>query len=525
MARYLFGAGIADYVITSGEDNAVVFTPGANVTFYNAQTTGTQYTDLTEADKATALDPSAVVADDSGHLSTQFAGPDGLVGMWADGNGGAGPRVWIETVELGSLVQSLDDQINDSLTGLVPRVETLEDNVATGGGASVKERPWEVVAADTTPSALQAAVDDLLAERIGNAVQRTLYLPPGEYHLTTPLLADNEALPAMLENVRIEGAGIRSTRIYWDRTDSTPFIRAAAPRIRWLTMKGATFTAASSNAVWAYLYSTQGGAYNQAWVIEDCEWTGSWLRGIGLDGGTNGNLNSEFTLNRVFTSPSSTWADAFFVSGLTNNSTENQFLDYWIRDSCLSLASGTMFRFRRGGSVTVENGSWSANSSSGTILWFDWPTAQSNNPDRSQMLVSRVRFEPKGSGHKILSSQAADGMFTFQSCSDQGASQNSGTYTHERYTITGNNIWSGNVAPIVRFQDCSMGGYVRYAGGAQTKGGFVFDGCKVYRGDLGQKADEIQGGTNPILQWSSGAPHYRFTNGWNYDDQSSWTVT
>lgn len=525
MARYLFGGGIADYVITAGEGDVVVFTPGASVTFYNAISGGDQYTDLTEDDKATPIVGSAVTADENGHLAPQFAGPDGLLGMWADGNAGSGPRVWMTSTELGSLVQSLDNQINNSLTGLVARVDTLEDNVGSGG-TSVKERPWEVVAADTTPTALQNAVNDLLAERIGNAVQRTLHLPPGEYHLTAPILADNPSLPAMLENVRVEGAGIRSTRIYWDRTDSTPFIRAAAPRIRWLTVKGATFTASSSNAVWAYLYSTQGGAFNQAWVIEDCEWTGSWLRGIGLDGGTNGNLNSEFTLNRVFTSPTSTWADAFFVSGLTNHSTENQFLDYWIRDSCLSLASGTMFRFRRGGSVTVENGSWSANSGSGTILWFDWPTAQSNNPDRSQMLVSRVRFEPKGSGHKILSSSAADGMFTFLSCSDQGASQNSGTYTHERYTVNGNAIWSGNVAPIVRFQDCSLGGYVRYAGGAQTKGGFIFDGCKSYRGDLGQKANEIQGGgSDPMLQWSSGAPHYRFVNGWNYDDQSSWTVT
>ncbi|MGH8965946.1 MAG: hypothetical protein ACRDXB_11555, partial [Actinomycetes bacterium] len=302
---------------------------------------------------------------------------------------------------------------------------------------------------------------------------------------------------------------------------------------RYVTISGFVFNSQNSANVFADLVSTTGGVYNQRWTFERLKFGGTWTRGIGLDGETAGNLNSEFTFDRVETNPSSNWTDAFFHSGLSNHSSENQFLNYWFYDCNFSLASGTALRWTRGGSVRITNGSWSANSSSGTILWLDFPTAQSNQPDRNQVYVEGVRFEPKGGSHKILNCQGADGSVVFQSCSDNGSSQNTGSYDDERYTVNGNAIWSGNVGLVVAFKQSSMGGIARWVGGAQSRGGFVVDGCKIYRGDTGQRAYTTSSesgaavGTtaaNPFLQWTGSAPKYDFLHGWNYNDAKSWAT-
>lgn len=415
---------------------------------------------------------------------------------------------------------SASTAINTPTTGLTARVTNLETVVGTPG---TKERPWEIVVADTSQASVTAAFNAALNAPVGAAVQRRVIFPPGVYNLTVPFPTDTIGSAGQRENFVIEGAGRSTTTINWNNS-AAPLITASSVRYRWLTVRGMTIASQNSANVFAYLFSQQTGGFNQAWLFEDLHFTGAWTRGIGLDGGTNGNLNSEFTLNRVFTAPSSTWSDAFFVCGLTNNSTENQFLNYWIRDCCLSLTSGTLFRFNRGGSITVDNGSWSAQSSANTITFFSFPNAQSNSPDRNQILITRVRFEPKGTAHTIIDSHMADGFISFVSCSDSGSTQNAGSYVHNRYKITGNAIFGGNVAPTVRFQDCAMGGYVSYTGGVQSRGGFIFDGCKWYRGDTGQVTNRIPAdGADSVLQWSASAPKYDFVHGWNYSDVKSWS--
>lgn len=425
---------------------------------------------------------------------------------------------------LNTTVSGLSTTVNAPTTGLVARTTNLETTVGTPG--RVLERPWEIVVASTSQADVTAAFNAALSARVGNAVQKRVIFPPGVYNLTVPFPTDTIGPAGQRENFVIEGAGRSTTTINWNNA-TDPLITASAVRYRWMAIKGMTIASQNAANVFAYLFSQQTGGYNQAWLFEDLHFTGAWTRGIGLDGGTAGNLNSEFTLNRVFTAPSSTWSDAFFVCGMTNNSTENQFLNYWIRDCCLSLTSGTLFRFNRGGSVRVQNGSWSAQSSANTITFFSYPSIQNNNADRNQLLIEGVRFEPKGTAHTVLDCHMGDGSVTFISCSDSGSTQNTGSYTHNRYKITAGNGLGEWAAPVVRFQDCEMGGYVLWTSlGDQQRGGFIFDGCKWYRGDSNEKADEIQGGTNPILQWASThVPNYDFVHGFNYDDLKSWSIT
>lgn len=501
--RHWFGQGAADFTMNVGAGDAIIATGGQEVTFWTAATGGSQHIDLLlGGSPVTSITSAAGGAGLAKGSLPAFQGPDSITEMWADAGGGG--RYKLTANDLADVVTSLG-----------------------GGGGGGGGHPWEIVVQGTSDSAVQDAFEEALDSLTGNRLTKPVVVfPPGVYNLSEPWIVPDAGTLNMIEGFQILGSGVGSTVIQWNN-GTDPLIEASDPRFRFVKISGMTIDSQNSANVFARLESTQGGVYNQRWHFQDLKFGGTWVRGVGLDGLTTGNLNSEFKFERVETNPSSNWTDAFFHSGLTNHSGENQFLNYWFEDCNFSMASGTALRWTRGGAVRISNGSWSANSSSGTITWLDFPTAQSNQPDRNQVRVEGVRFEPKGSGHKILNSSMADGFIHFDSCSDNASSQNSGSYTHERYTVNANSIWSGRVAPVVRFTNGSHGGYIRYiaSGGAQTRGGFVVDGCKWYRGDTGQKTDEIQGGTNPILQWSGSAPNYRFVNGWNYDDLASWSIT
>ncbi|MEU7327239.1 hypothetical protein [Streptomyces parvus] len=89
MARYAFGAGIADFVVTPNDGQWAV-AAGAVITFWDAADGGTQYTDLLDASSQPI---TAAVTDEYGMLPW-FQGPDDVSGMWADAGGAS--RAWIE---------------------------------------------------------------------------------------------------------------------------------------------------------------------------------------------------------------------------------------------------------------------------------------------------------------------------------------------------------------------------------------------------------------------------------------------
>ncbi|KPC86248.1 hypothetical protein ADL35_12230 [Streptomyces sp. NRRL WC-3753] len=89
MARYTFGGGIADYLVTN-RDGLWGVAPGAAVTFFSDADGGTQYTDLLD-EAGTAV--TQIVADDNGLLPT-FQGPPDVTLMWASAGGVS--RVWLK---------------------------------------------------------------------------------------------------------------------------------------------------------------------------------------------------------------------------------------------------------------------------------------------------------------------------------------------------------------------------------------------------------------------------------------------
>jgi hypothetical protein len=110
VTRHLFGGDIASYVVAAGSSETVgsitgahtLLVPGATVTFWSAATGGTQLTDLLDMTNAAV---TSVTTDANGAVP-QLQGPDGTWTMWADANGGAGPRRMMGATDLTSLAST-----------------------------------------------------------------------------------------------------------------------------------------------------------------------------------------------------------------------------------------------------------------------------------------------------------------------------------------------------------------------------------------------------------------------------------
>lgn len=85
MTRFTFGGGAADFTFAEhmvGGQDYVTLAP-ATITFWSAQTGGTNYTDLV----LNGVSVSSITASSSGGIPS-FQGPDGITSMWADGGAG-----------------------------------------------------------------------------------------------------------------------------------------------------------------------------------------------------------------------------------------------------------------------------------------------------------------------------------------------------------------------------------------------------------------------------------------------------
>ncbi len=97
--RHRFGGDMASWAFSIGELNDINLQPNATVTFWDAQTGGTQYTDLRASDAVTPVTSVTTGAGNSAGLIPVFYGPSGIAVMWAQS--GVGPRALIAANDLG----------------------------------------------------------------------------------------------------------------------------------------------------------------------------------------------------------------------------------------------------------------------------------------------------------------------------------------------------------------------------------------------------------------------------------------
>jgi hypothetical protein len=108
MSRHVFGNGSPDWLFTVDATTTDAEPSDAiNVIFYDALTAGNAITDLLDN---TGTPITAVTTDANGFLP-EFSGPDTSPAaetrkMAADANGGAGPRVWIQSTDMSADIDS-----------------------------------------------------------------------------------------------------------------------------------------------------------------------------------------------------------------------------------------------------------------------------------------------------------------------------------------------------------------------------------------------------------------------------------
>ncbi|MFR9794692.1 hypothetical protein ACL02U_02135 [Streptomyces sp. MS06] len=188
MARSTFGATLADYAVQPANGLWGV-APGAAITFWDARTGGTQYTDLLDAGGVAV---SGITADEYG-VVPGFQGPDGVTAMWADAGGSS--RAWIAARGGGGR------------------------GGGGGGGTAAYTSLVRVVASSTAPADVRAAAayvcdgtaDQAEIQAAIDAAQNDgggrVLLSVGDFDLTAPLSIAGTANEDNLQTVTVEGCG------------------------------------------------------------------------------------------------------------------------------------------------------------------------------------------------------------------------------------------------------------------------------------------------------------------------------
>jgi len=365
-----------------------------------------------------------------------------------------------------------------------------------------------------TPSdtAFRAAAAELLGSfqpgPISGAIpKKILIIPPGNYLLTQPdsLLpnVDGTSGGGIVDGITISGYGKRLSRITYSPTANNTTLWTNNQRYKNLRISGLTFTSTNPTSSFNYAYSSATHGVQDTWYT-DVEWRGSWTRGIGLDGPSPAsNLNSEMGWDHCQVGGS--YSDAFLVMGMTPTvSQQDQFLNYWFRDCKIEYQSGVFVKNRRGGSMNFVGGSYiiTDTGSSGTLFQLT-SDATTRNDSVMRLYAQGIRFELRGTGHKVIDSQWYKGTITFVSCDDSAHSFQ--TWAPTALTHSYAFDASGSRGPMIRYVDCALMGYhqVRTGSAATTAGKVLYEGSRFMNTTTGT-------GTTGFLRWTGSIPRYEF---------------
>ncbi|MEV6580248.1 hypothetical protein AB0M92_19020 [Streptomyces sp. NPDC051582] len=272
--------------------------------------------------------------------------------------------------------------------------------------------------------------------------------------------------PGRAQGLTIRGTGKRSTEIVM--TGAAPML---VNQDRWMGVRFYDLSFRSTNPAATCLIS-YGAVGAQDWGWTNCEWRGTWLRGIGLDGGTNSNLNSEFMFDRCTVTGS--YEDAWFHSGLSPQyPQQDQFLNYSFRDCKMEARYGDILRFDKGGAINVSGGSWIHvdKRPDGKPSRFFYMPATTHYDSVQSLTVVGTRFEPRDPANLVIDS-SWKGQVQFIGCMDDAwafkAYSAADDYAPHRYTNPGG----------VRYQGCQLTGRHRYTQtAAPSRQAIVYDQC------------------------------------------------
>ncbi|MGW4502563.1 hypothetical protein ACWENR_28645 [Micromonospora sp. NPDC004336] len=367
--------------------------------------------------------------------------------------------------------------------------------------------------AKASDAAFRAAAAEVLASfqpsPISGAIpKKVIVIPPGNYLLTQPdsLLpnVDGDGGGGIVDGIAITGYGKRLSRITYSPTTNDTTLWTNYQRYKNIRISGLTFTSTNPTSSFNYAYSSDTHGVQDTWYT-DVEWRGSWKRGIGLDGpSSNSNLNSEMGWDHC--QVGGTYSDAFLVIGMTPTvRQQDQFLNYWFRDCKVEYQSGVFVKNNRGGSMNFVGGSYILTNASAAGVFFQLNAGAEQRADSVMRLYAEgIRFELRGTGHKVIDSKWHRGTVTFVSCDDTAHSFQTWAPTALTHAYAFNA--EGSRGPMVRYVDCALMGYHQVATGSTktTAGKLLYDGSSVMNHSAGT-------GSSGFLRWTGTvAPRHEF---------------
>lgn len=405
-------------------------------------------------------------------------------------------------------------------------------------------------------AAIVAARNAVTSTLVNGEASRELYFPAGNYIVKTPdaLLNSPTTSPAAINGYWIEGDRKRGSQITFSSTvgaSTDPLVGnliTAVNRVLRLRIKNIRFNSTNANQSFFYGFNSSTntggnllpqygfGHNNQDFILEDVEWTGSWKRGIGLDGDWNANLNSEWVFKNCHHANSTTWSDAFLHSGVTKATSsgsdpagfnmtsgegyyqQDQFLNFDFYSCKFEPASGDIIKMDKGGGVRVFGGSWIYidNAAAGTFFKM---APESHVDSVMNLAVYGTRFELRSPNNKLLDTgwYGKRGHISFYNVSTSSQSFRSWAAEAEQISIRGR----GNAMPHVKFDNCDLMGFAKvYSSTGVTGGRLVFDCCSF--------ANWASGGapatTGSFIRYpASGgvAPKYRYADCADITDASN----
>ena len=157
MTRHAFGGGSADWAITAGPDNVATLNPAATLTFWDAQTGGTQQ-DIALDSGGVTIVSSINSADGSGSLMVGqvpvFWGPDDVWKLWMKVNAET-TRSLIQSSELSDL---LNAQTGDA-DSLRSNIQAFQDSLGANSGIATLDEDGTLTDAQVQPFSLASATD------------------------------------------------------------------------------------------------------------------------------------------------------------------------------------------------------------------------------------------------------------------------------------------------------------------------------------------------------------------------------
>lgn len=327
-------------------------------------------------------------------------------------------------------------------------VFNIKDFGAVGDGVTDDSAAFAAAHA----AARAAIVTDITGASANKRGRMRIYLPAGRYRIT-----QDQALMAATTGQRThglvyEGAGRSVTEVMFEPAAAGATL--ARNNDVWATVivKGIRFRSQTDGS--RFLYSTSSGGA-QDYLFEDCEWTGLWAWGIGLDG-TNNNSEWEFHRCQI----GGRFSTAFLWSGMSTNSEQDQFLNFdFYSCSVFLLTGGTWLRFDYGGAIRVFGGNLIADQGG---KFFDL-RGNTHGYGVQQLVVVGTRFELRNETARIIDCEWGRGAVTFLGCDEEAD-----VFYVPETALSASYRPGGLGGATVRYENCALAGRHEYGYGVAS---------------------------------------------------------